>query len=63
MFIHIIGHCFDDFYRDESPEEHNLRVLAVPLIHDFSVDCCIKVAVVTLTDYSLETPHWIIHLR
>ena len=63
MFIHIIGHYFDDFYRDKSPEEHYLRVLAVPLIHDSSVDCCIKVAVVTLADYSLETPHWIIHLR
>ena len=31
MFIRIIGHCFDDFCRDEPLEDHNLRVLAVPL--------------------------------
>ena len=27
-----------------------------PTIHDSSVDFCVEVAVVTLADYSLETP-------
>ena len=34
-----------------------------PTIHDSLVDCCVEIMVVTLADYSLETPHWVISLR
>ena len=63
IFICITSHGFDDFGRDEPPEEHDLLGFDCPIIHDFSVDFCVEVAVVTPTDYSLETSHWIIHLR
>ena len=49
--------------RDEPLEEHDVLGFDCPAIHDFSVDFCVEVALVTPTDYSLETPHWIIHLR
>ena len=51
------------FGREEPSEEHDLLGFDYPTIHDFLVDFCVEVAVVTPTDYSLETPHWTIHLR
>ena len=63
IFLCITSHGFDDFGRDEPPEEHDLLGFDCPIIHDFSIDFCVEVAVVTPTDYSLETSHWIIHLR
>ena len=59
----ITSHSFSDFGLDEPLEEHNLLGFYCPTIHDFSVDFYVEVAVVTPTDYSLETPRWIIHLR
>ena len=63
IFLCIISHSFSDFSRDEPPEKHDLLGFDCPVIHDFSVDFCVKVVVVTPADYSLETPRWIIHLR
>ena len=63
MFICVTSHSFDDFCWDEPPEEHNLLGFDYPIIHDFLVDFCVKVAVVTAMDYSLDTPHWITPLR
>ena len=62
IFLCIIGHSFGHFGRDEPSNEHDLLGFGCPAIHDFSVDFCVEVAVVTLTDYSLETPYCIIHL-
>ena len=51
------------FGRDEPLEEHDLLGFDCSTIHDFSVDFCVEVAIVTPTDYFLESPHWIIHLK
>ena len=63
IFLCITGHSFDDFGLDEPPNEHDLLGFDCPAIHDFLVDFCVEVTIVTPTDYSLETLHWIIHLR
>ena len=63
IFLCITGYNFGDFGQDEPLEEHDLLGFDCPAIHDFSVDFCVEVAVVTLTDYFLEIPSWVIHLR
>ena len=63
IFLCIIVHGFDDFGRDEPLKEHGFLGFDYHVIHDFSVDFCVKVVVVTLADYSLEIPHWITHLK
>ena len=63
IFICITGHSFSDFGLDEPPNEHDLLGFDYLAIHGFSVDFWVEVAIVTPTDYSLETSYWIIHLR
>ena len=45
------------FGQDEPSEKHDLLGFDYPVIHDFSIDFCVEVAIVTPVDYSLETPH------
>ena len=45
------------FGRDDPLEKHDLLGFYYLAIHDFSIDFCVEVAVLTPADYSLETPH------
>ena len=59
----LLCHFFSDFCRDESPDKDDFSGFDCPIIYDPLVDCCVEVEVFSLVDYSLETSHWIIHLR
>ena len=62
MFICVTVSLFQWFSPRWAPRGARLLGFDCPTIHDSSLDRCFEVAVVTLADYSLETPHWIIHL-